>query len=199
MSVPIILASGSLTRRRLLEAAAVPFDVVTAPVDEPGMRAALEAEGATPRDVADALAEMKAVRVAEKRPGTLVIGADQVLDFEGRSLGKADTPDALMAQLSQMSGKRHSLLSAAVINEDGRPVWRHVGVARLHMRELSSGYIADYVARNWDKVRHSAGGYLIEGEGVRLFTRIDGDHFHVLGLPLIELLSYLILRGRLPT
>ena len=198
MTERIVLASGSETRQRLLRNAGVPFDVKIAPVDEVSIRAALEAEGAGPRDIADALAEMKARRVAEKDPGALVIGGDQVLEFQGRSLGKADTQDALRQQLGEMRGKRHSLLSAAVVYEDAGPVWRHVGQVRLHMRDVSDSYLDDYVVRNWDRVRHSAGGYLIEDEGVRLFSRIEGDYFHVLGLPLMELLSYLSLRGSLP-
>ena len=199
MTDRIVLASASKTRQRLLRDAGVPFDVKTAPVDEAAIRAALEAEGAGPRDIADALAEMKARRVAEKDPGALVIGGDQVLEFQGRALGKAVTAQILRAQLAEMRGKRHSLLSAAVVYEDARPVWRHVGQVRLHMRDVSDAYLDDYIDRNWDSVRRSVGGYLIEGEGVRLFSRIEGDYFHVLGLPLIELLSYLGLRGSVPS
>ena len=199
MADRIVLASGSETRQHLLRNAGVSFDVMTAPVDEAAIRAALEAEGASPRDIADALAQMKARRVAEKDPGALVIGGDQVLEFQGRALGKATNRDGLRDQLRDMRGKRHSLLSAAVVYEDARPVWRHVGQVRLHMRQLSDSYLDDYIDRNWESVRHSVGGYLIEGEGVRLFSRIEGDYFHVLGLPLIELLSYLSLRGSVPS
>lgn len=198
MTDRILLASGSETRQRLLRDAGVPFEVRTAPVDEAAIRAALEMEGATPRDIADALAEMKARRVAEKDPGAVVIGGDQVLEFQGKALGKPETPEALRTQLAELRGQRHSLLSAAVVYDEGRPVWRHVGQVRLHMRALSDSYLDDYIDRNWDSIRHSVGGYLIEGEGVRLFSRIEGDYFHVLGLPLIELLSYLTLRGSLP-
>ena len=97
-----------------------------------------------------------------------------------------------------MRGQRHSLLSAAVVYEDMKPVWRHIGQVRLVMRDASDDYIEDYVARNWDSIRHSVGGYKLEEEGVRLMSRIDGDYFTVLGLPLVELLSYLTLRGTLP-
>ncbi|SHF07628.1 Maf-like protein [Loktanella atrilutea] len=91
----------------------------------------------------------------------------------------------------------HSLLSAAVVYVDGQPQWRHVGVVRLHMRDASDTFIADYVARNWEEIRHCVGAYQIEAEGVRLFHRIEGDYFNILGLPLLELLSYLTLRGTL--
>ena len=127
-----------------------------------------------------------------------MIGCDQVLDFEGRLLSKPETPQDAVSQLTAMRSNRHTLLSAAVIYEEGKPVWRHVGQVRLLMRDASDAYLADYVARNWDSIRHAVGAYKLEEEGVRLFTRVDGDYFNVLGLPLLELLSYLTLKGVLP-
>lgn len=198
MADRIILASGSEIRQRLLRAAGVEFDVAVPRVDEEGVKASLVSEGAPPRDVADALADLKARRVAARETAALVLGCDQVLAFEDRILSKPASPDDARQQLRQLRNTRHSLLSAAVIYEDGAPVWRHVGQVRLVMRDFSDDYLDDYIERNWESIRHSVGGYKIEEEGVRLFSRVDGDYFTVLGLPLIEVLSYLTLRGTLP-
>lgn len=194
-----ILASGSEIRATLLGNAGLDFEVIPAKVDEEAIRAGLEAEQAKPRDVADALAEFKARKVADRNPEAQVLGCDQVAELGGEILAKPETPDEARAQLVALSGKVHRLLSAAVLYDAGEPVWRHVGVVRLTMRDLSPGYIDAYVARNWHSIRHAVGAYKLEEEGVRLFSLIDGDYFHVLGLPLTELLSYLILRGELET
>ncbi len=199
MSERLILASGSEIRAQLLRNAGVAVDIVPARIDEEAIRGALEAEAATPRDVADTLAELKAQRIAAKHPDALVIGCDQVLAFGQDILSKPETPEIALAQLKSLRGQKHQLLSAVVIYGEGKPLWRHVGVVRLHMRDASDAYLADYVARNWNSIRHSVGAYKLEEEGVRLFTRIEGDYFNVLGLPLLELLSYLTLRGTLPS
>ncbi len=195
MTLPLILASQSKIRQRLLRNAGVEFGVEAARVDEEGLRAALLAEGARPRDIADALAEMKAVKVSGKHPQALVIGCDQVLDFEGEILAKPETPEDARAQLRRMRGKRHDLISAAVICEAGKPVWRQVGVVRMTMKNFSDAYLQGYIERNWPGIGHSVGAYKLEEEGVRLFERVDGDYFTVLGLPLLGLLSYLDQRG----
>ncbi|MEM9476894.1 MAG: Maf family protein [Pseudomonadota bacterium] len=199
MRTRLILASGSETRQALLRNAGVVFESEKPRVDEALLKASLLAEDRSPRDIADALAEMKAARVADKHPGAMVIGADQTLDHGGRLLSKPETADDAATQISALSGSRHILWSAVVLFDDGKPVWRHIGQVRLQMRELSAGYIHDYVARNWDSIRHSVGGYKLEEEGVRLFSHIDGSYFDVLGFPLIEVLSYLSLRGEIET
>ena len=199
MTEPIVLASGSDIRATLLRNAGVDFTVVKARVDEDTVKKSLEAENAGPRDIADTLAEMKAQRVSAKHPGALVTGCDQILAFGQNILSKPTSPEEAMSQLRMLRGQKHQLYSAAVIYLDSKPLWRHVGVVRLFMHDVSDIYLQDYVTRNWDSVRHAVGAYKLEEEGVRLFARIEGDHFNVLGLPLLELLSYLSLRGTLPS
>ncbi|MCB1343679.1 MAG: septum formation protein Maf [Pseudooceanicola sp.] len=199
MAVPLILASGSAIRADLLRRAGLDFTIQVPRVDEDTVRRSLEASQATARDIADALAEMKARRIADKNPAGMVLGCDQVLDLGGAILAKPESPEQAVEQLTAMQGRPHQLLSAAVLYEDARPVWRHVGVVRMQMRALSPGFIKGYVARNWDSVRHSVGAYKLEEEGVRLFSKIDGDVFSILGMPLIEFLNYLDTRGLLDT
>ncbi|MFX0545461.1 Maf family protein [Roseovarius sp. S1116L3] len=199
MSTRIVLASQSAIRRSLLENAGIPCDAVPARVDEDAVKSALLAEGASPRDVADALAEMKARKISERHKDALVIGCDQVLAFDGDLLSKPQSPEEARDQLTRLRGNTHRLISAAVICEGGRPQWRHVGVVQMQMRDVSDSYLNDYTARNWDSIRHSVGAYKLEEEGVRLFQRIIGDHFHVLGLPLLELIGYLATRGEIDT
>ena len=190
-----VLASTSVTRAQLLKAAGLEVEIVAPRVDEMTARQALEAEKAKPRDIADALAEMKARKVAERMPDRIVLGCDQVLDLDGVVLSKPDTPEVARAQLRALRGRSHRLLSAIVVYEGALPVWRHVAEARLTMHAMSDTYLEDYVARNWDSIRHSVGGYRIEEEGVRLFSAIAGDHFTILGLPLLPLLAWAASRG----
>lgn len=191
---PILLASASPTRRRLLAAAGVAFTVEDPRLDEATIRAALVAEGATPRDIADTLAEMKAAKLAARHPGAVVLGADQTLDLEGETLGKPADAAATRAQLLRLKGRRHRLHSAVVLHHEGEAQWRHVATATLQMRDLSEAWIDAYLARNPD-LTGTVGGYLLEAEGIRLFDRIEGDHFTILGLPLHPLVLYLEQRG----
>jgi septum formation protein len=198
MTTEVILASGSKIRQKLLKNAGVSFDTSVARVEEDAIRASLQAEGAHATDIADALAEAKARKVSLKNPHALVIGCDQVLEISGRILAKpVDRRDAEL-QLTMLNAATHKQLSAAAIYIDGQPQWWHVGTVRIHMRRCSEAYLASYLDRNWDSIRESVGCYKLEEEGVRLFSRIEGDYFTVLGLPLTELLGYLTTRGVLP-
>ena len=197
MNLDLVLASGSEIRAQMLRNAGLRFDVQVPRIDEESIRHALEAEQASPRDIADTLAEMKARKVSDKMPGALVLGCDQVLALGSEVFGKPTDLDEARNQLRRLRNQSHTLLSAAVLYEDGEPKWRHVGIVRLRMRDMSDAYLEDYLARNWDSVRHSVGCYKLEEEGARLFTQVQGDYFTVLGLPLLELLNHLTLTGRI--
>ena len=199
MEKPLILASSSDIRLRLLRDAGLRVQAIPARVDEVAITQALLAEQAKPRDVADTLAEMKARKIADRQPGALVLGCDQVLALGTDLFSKPDTPQQAAEQLNQLQGKTHQLLSALVLYDGQEPVWRHVGVARLTMRAATKAWIDGYVQRNWDSIRHSVGAYKLEEEGIQLFTQIEGDYFTVLGLPMLPFLSYLRLRGFIET
>lgn len=191
----LVLASRSETRSRLLRAAGVSFDTEPVRIDEAAIRAAMEDEGATPRDVVDALAEFKARKGQDKNPDAVVVGSDQVLAHGGRIFGKAETAEDAARQLMELQGQTHLLLSSTVIYHDGSPVWRMVGQARMTMHALSTAEIDRYLDTAWPDVASSVGAYHAEALGARLFARIEGDWFSVLGLPLLDVLSYLRLRG----
>jgi septum formation protein len=182
----LILASGSATRLSMLQSAGL--SVVPQPVrlDESTLRHSLVAEGATARDIADTLAEMKARKASDRHPDALVLGCDQTLELGNEVFGKPDSVEAARAQLMELRGQTHRLFSAAVLYDNQRPVWRHVGAVSLTMRNVSDDYLAGYLARNWPDLADTVGGYKIESEGIRLFSRIDGDHFSILGLPLSD-------------
>ncbi len=195
MSVPLILASGSDMRSQLMRNAGLAYTVIIPRIDEQNIKDALVAEGAHPRDIADALAEIKARKVSSNYNDAMTIGCDQILSIDGSILSKPASIDAARDQLRALRAKRHMLLSAAVVYHEGKPIWRHVGQVRLRMRNVSDAYIDDYVDRNWDDIKSAVGSYKLESEGVRLFDSIEGDYFHVLGMPLLELLAFLTLRG----
>jgi septum formation protein len=194
---PLILASSSSIRAQLLRNAGLIPEIKPARVDEETIRRSLKADNTQPRDIADALADAKARKIAQRNPDTLVLGCDQVAAFQSEILTKPTTQDQAVSQLTLLSGQTHKLHSAAVLYHDARPIWRQIGTVSLTMHALSPDFIKAYAARNWPSISHAVGGYKLEEEGVRLFSAIQGDYFHVLGLPLIELLSYLTQRGDL--
>ena len=195
MSENLILASGSAIRATLLAQAQVPFTVQVARVDEDMARDALRAQQLAARDIADALAEMKALRISGKFPDDLVLGCDQILDVAGIILNKPQDRNDLTSQLQQLKGRDHRLHSAAVVFHAGRPIWRSVRTVTMHMRDFSDDYLTQYIDANWNIVRHCVGGYALEGVSIRLFSKIDGDYFSVLGLPLLDVLAFLTERG----
>ena len=195
----LLLASKSQARRRMLEAAGVPFTAVEAELDEAAAKAGLEAAGFDARGVAEELAQLKALSV-EAGAGDLVIGADQTLELDDASmLGKPASRAEAQSQLRQLSGRTHALHSAAVVVEDGATVFWQSETVELMMRPLSDGFIQAYLDREYEAIRWSVGCYRIEGPGIQLFERIEGSHFAVLGLPLLPLLAFLRERGLLPS
>ncbi|MDP1554970.1 MAG: Maf family protein [Hyphomonas sp.] len=197
MSLAVTLASGSASRRALLTAAGVTAESATPNVDEESYRTALRADGVPVRDQAMQLAELKAVRVSQARPG-LVIGGDQMLALGEEAFDKPRDLAEAKRHLIRLSGKSHTLETAIVVCEDGRPVWRHLARPKLTMRPLTPEFIDDYVDRCGESLLSTVGAYQLEGLGAQLFSRIDGDYFSILGLPLLPLLDYLRIRKVLP-
>lgn len=194
MTKAIVLASGSPFRRALLANAGLDFSVAKPGIDERAVEAAITGE-VTPEDVASILAEAKALDVSEDHPEALVIGSDQTLSLGDEIFHKPADMEAARRHLLKLSGKTHSLNSAVVIAQGGETVWRHVGVAHMTMRKLSPAFIGRHLARVGAKALDSVGAYQIEGEGIQLFEKIDGDYFTIVGLPLLPLLAALRERG----
>ena len=186
----IILASKSAARRAVLTGAGVPFEVVVAGVDEDAVKAGMLAEGAGARDIADALAELKAIRVSRSR-SEFVIGADQTLEFEGKLYDKAESVDEARERLTAMRGKPHKLHSAVVVAKEGAAIWRELSTATLTMRDFSDDFLEAYLAEEGPAALGSVGCYRLEGPGAQLFSKIEGDYFGILGLPLLGLLDLL--------
>jgi septum formation protein len=197
VSPAVILASKSVARRKVLEGARVPYEAASAGVDEEAAKVVLLAAGASPKEIAEALAEEKAVAVSKNRPG-LVIGADQTLEFDGALYDKVETLDAARSRLKQLRGRPHQLHSAVVVARDGQPVWRETVSATLVMRDFSDAFLESYLAREGEDALGSVGCYRLEDLGAQLFARIEGDYFAILGLPLLGLLELLRQQEVLP-
>ncbi|WP_097090562.1 Maf family protein [Novosphingobium sp. Chol11] len=196
----IVLASQSASRRALLQLAGVPFEALWPGVDEEAAKEALRAEGLDARALADALAELKALRISRRVPGGLILGCDQTLSLDdGSMIDKAvDRADAERI-LRLLSGRVHHLHSAAVIALNGEPIWRHIERVRMTVRPLSDSFIAKYLDDEWEQCRWCVGNYRIEGPGVQLFSKVEGSQFAIQGLPLLPLLDFLRVRGVLPS
>ena len=187
----LLLASQSQARRRMLEAAGVPFEPVSASLNEEEAKAGLAAAGFAPRDTAEMLAELKAKSVPAA-PDTLVIGADQVLELDdGTMLSKPGSRDAALAQLRLLSGGTHYLHSAAVAVEAGERVWGETETVAMDVRRLSEEFLQAYLDAEYEAVRFNVGVYRIEGMGAQLFEEVEGSHFAILGLPMLPLLHFL--------
>jgi septum formation protein len=191
MSDAIVLASGSPFRKKMLADAGLDFIQDRPQIDERAVEKAVEGSGLTPEDLASILAEAKALDVSQRHPGKIVIGTDQTLSLGDEVLHKPRDMEEARRRLLALSGKTHQLNSAIVLVRDGEVLWRHVGIARLTMRQLDPGFIGRHLSRVGDKALSSVGAYQIEGEGIQLFESIEGDHFTIVGLPLLPLLDQL--------
>ena len=191
MPEKIVLASSSPFRKSLLTNAGIAFTAVKPDVDERAAEAPLKGSGATPEDVALVLATAKAAEVSERNPQALVIGSDQTLSLGDEIFHKPVDMEHARRHLLALSGRTHQLNSAMAVIRNGETLWSHVAVARLTMRKLEPAFIGRYLARVGDQALASVGAYQIEGEGIQLFEKIEGDYFTIVGLPLVPLLAAL--------
>ena len=195
----IVLASASVTRADMLRRAGMAFAIDPAHVDEDEVKRALRGSGATAAALAEKLAELKAGKISARHGGAFVIGADQVLDCQGRWFDKPTDRAAARAQLLDLRGKPHELLSSVCVLRDGERLWHHVGRARLTIRPFSEGFLDSYLDQAGSAVLQSVGAYQLEGLGAQLFSQVEGDYFTILGLPLLPLLDFLRDQGVMRT
>lgn len=187
----LVLASGSITRQQMLKNAGVPIDIYVPKINEEALKQSLIEEKVAARDLADALADAKARSASFMHPNRMILAADQILVHKGEIFSKAQTREEARETLMVLSGKTHSLLSAAVVYDQGQPVWRHIARADMTVRPLTEPFVDWYLDALGDDAFWSVGAYQLEGIGAQLFDRIDGDYFTVLGLPLIPVLDFL--------
>jgi nucleoside triphosphate pyrophosphatase len=192
-AAPLVLASRSAVRRSLLEAAGVPVEICPADIDERGVEAGAPLQA--PVAIAALLAREKAAVIAGRNRGRVVLGADQTLSLDGRRFTKPADRTAARAQLRALCGRSHELYSAIAFVQDGAVLFEYVGVARLTMRAVSERFLDDYLDALGEAATASVGAYQLEGFGIQLFERLDGDYFTVLGLPLLTALDFLRRHG----
>ena len=190
----IILASGSAIRKQILDGAGLNYEVIVKPVDEAAIKDSMLAENSRLQDVADALAEAKALRVSRQTDG-FVIGADQIMVMDNQLFDKPKDLGEARERLLSMRGKRHELIGAVVICENGRPVWRHLSRTKLWVREFSNEFLDWYIEHEGEALMKSVGAYRFEGPGAQLFEKVEGGFFAILGLDLLPVLDYLRVRG----
>ena len=196
MATRLILASQSRSRGALMRGAGLAFEQLPSHLDEDAVKQSLRREGASTGQQAEILAEMKAMKLSASMDG-VILGADQMLDLEGEGFDKPENMAEARRNLIRLRGKTHTLETALVACQDGAPIWRTITRPRLTMRDFSDQFLNDYLNRAGDEVLSSVGAYQLEGLGSQLFSRIDGDYFSILGLPLIQLLTWLRDRGEL--
>jgi septum formation protein len=194
MSQRIILASGSAIRREILDGAGLDYEVIVKPVDEAAIKDAMLAENSRLRDIADALAEAKAMRVSRQETG-FVIGADQIMVMDDTLFDKPKNMNEVRTRLLSMRGKKHELIGAVVICENGVPVWRHMSRTKLWVRDFSEDFLDWYIETEGEALTKSVGAYRFEGPGSQLFEKVEGGFFAILGLDLLPVLDYLRTRG----
>ncbi|WP_427453302.1 Maf family protein [Litorimonas sp. WD9-15] len=194
----LILASGSAIRRQILDGAGLDYEVIVRPVDEAAIKEAMLAENSRLHDIADALAEAKALRVSRQEPG-LVIGADQIMVMDGTLFDKPKDLAEARERLLSMRGKKHELIGAVVICENGVPVWRHLCRTKLWVRDFSEDFLDQYIELEGEALTKSVGAYRFEGPGAQLFEKVEGGFFAILGLDLLPVLDYLRTRGMITT
>ena len=195
----LVLASASWARSEMLRNAGVDFAVQPARVDEAAIKEGMQADGAPPVDAAQALADLKAMRILPEEADALVIGADQILECDGELFSKPVDRLGAAAQLRRLRGCDHDLVSVVCVVRGGQRVWHHLDRAHLKMRAFSDDFLEDYLDAVGDTVLEGPGGYRVEGRGAQLFSRITGDYFTILGLPLLPLLDYLRIQDSLQT
>lgn len=193
MSARLVLASASESRRRMLKAAGITFDVVAPKADEAALKQSLAAE--TPEKLATALAENKALSISRSQAGALVLGADQLLVCEGRIYAKARDREEARQILTELRGHKHELVTAAALAKGSSVIWRHVETASLWMRDFSDAFLDAYLAQEADAVLDLVGCYRIEGRGAQLFSRVEGDSLTIQGLPLFAVMGALRAQG----